>query len=202
MALSCVASIFFLFEKSQFATAVFFGLIFLLLSGRLIYYVNRTNRILEKFLIYLREDDPTLAFTAKQMQKTFQGFHLSLQQITDELKDRRFEKELQSKYLQTIVENVNTGIISFDREGRVELINKTAKRLLGVPRLQSISDINRKHPEFGNRLMKLKPGEQYLEKVTVRDQFNHLSIKTAVLKSMGKQYTIISINDIKTTRIN
>ena len=198
IALSCLAFIFFLFEKSQLATALLFGFITLFFTGRLIYYVNRTNRILEKFLIYLRENDPSLAFTAKHMQKTFQGFHLSLQQITDELKDRRFEKELQSKYLQTIVENVNTGIISFDREGRVELINKTAKRLLGILRLQSISDINRKYPEFGNRLMELKPGEQCLERFTVSGKINHLSIKTSVLKTMDKQYTILSINDIKT----
>ncbi len=197
IALSCMALLYFLTETNKLATTVLFGLLIILLTGRLIYYVNRTNRILSTFLIYLQENDPSIAYTSKHIDKNFRGLNLSLQNIIKDLKETRIEKEIQAQYLQTILENVNAGIITYDNNAKVELINNAAKKFLNIRQLGEISELSQIYPGLAEKLLGLRPGEQLIEKVTGNGRLYHLSIKATVIRSQGEQKTIITIHDIK-----
>ncbi|MCK4699727.1 MAG: PAS domain S-box protein, partial [Bacteroidales bacterium] len=194
---TCLAFVYFLFIRDQPATTVLFGFIAIFFTGRLIYYINRTNRMLDNFIIFMKEHDPTLAISSRFVKKTFHGFYHNLQEIKDEMKEDRIEKEIQTKYLHTIVENVQTGIVTINKNGEVELINKAAKDYLGVTQLRHLSELNKTHSGLAARIRDLNPGEQILEKLTTHGKTHYLSIKGSFIKSKGEPYTIITFNDIK-----
>ena len=197
IAAACLVFVFFLFIRDQPATATLFGFFAIFFTGRLIYYINRTNRILDNFIIFMKEHDPTLAISSQFVKKTFHGFYHNLQKIKDEMKEDRIEKEIQAKYLHTIVENVQTGIVTINKNGEVELINKAAKDYLGVARLRHMSELDKTHSGLAARIRDLNPGEQILEKLTTRRKSHYLSIKGSFIKSKGEPYTIFTFNDIK-----
>lgn len=197
IAAAYLAFIFFLFIRDQPATAILFGFFAVFFTGRLIYYINRTNRMLDNFIIFMKEHDPTLTISSRFVKKTFHGFYHNLQKIEDEMKESRIEKEIQAKYLHTIVENVQTGIVTLNKNNEVELINKAAKNYLGVTQLRHLSELNKTHSGLVARIRDLNPGEQILEKLTIHGKTHCLSIKGSFIKSKGEPYTIITFNDIK-----
>jgi PAS domain S-box-containing protein len=197
IATACLAFVHFMFIRDQPATAILFGFIAIFFTGRLIYYINRTNRMLDNFIIFMKEHDPTLTISSRFVKKTFHGFYHNLQEIEDEMKEGRIEKEIQAKYLHTIVENVQTGIVTINKNGEVELINKAAKDYLGVTRLRHLSELDKTHSGLAARIRDLNPGEQILEKLTTHGKTHCLSIKGSFIKSKGEPYTIFTFNDIK-----
>ena len=196
---SILGTLHFAYLMHQWATSLLFGLIALFLTGRLIYYVNKTNRVLGNFLVYLSEEDPTITFAPEQskVQKTFRGLFVSFQQIIDSIKEKRLEKEVQAQYLDTIVEHINAGIITYDHSGSVRLCNRAAKHFLGMREVGTIGDIEKHQPGFAEKLKCLGPGDQFVEKVLANDQLHQLSIRSSFIKSRGEQYIIVAMNDIK-----
>ena len=62
---SLFLAFFFYYTRQQPTTAAGMILLSLIVLLRLIYLVNRTNRILANFLVYMQEKDPSLSYTVK-----------------------------------------------------------------------------------------------------------------------------------------
>ena len=61
----------------------------------------------------------------KEMKANLEGANVSLSSTYDELRRR-------TRFIETILTNISTGVIVIDRVGRVAMINKVAERLLGI----------------------------------------------------------------------
>ena len=188
---------YFLTVTDQPTTAAGIGIIGVFIMFRLIYYVNRTNRILGDFFLYMKEEDPSLTYTKQYIDRSFKGLNQKLEILIHEFKEDRLEKQIQARYLQTIVDNVTTGIISFDHSGYVHLLNNAARKLLNIRQLKMIEELNHYYPGLGSRIMYLKPREEISEKIVTRDKFHHLSINTSIIKMRGIRNHIITLNDIR-----
>lgn len=57
------------------------------------------------------------------------------------MQETRSEKEESLQYLQTIVKHVAIGIITFRKDGEIELINNAASKLLNVQSLKNIFNL-------------------------------------------------------------
>jgi two-component system nitrogen regulation sensor histidine kinase NtrY len=57
---------------------------------------------------------------------TIESRNLELSESNRQLMERR-------RYIETLLENLTTGVVSLDREGRVTTLNRDARRLLGLP---------------------------------------------------------------------
>ena len=167
---TCFGFIFILTQTNRPVTTLFLGILIILQTNGLIHYVNRTNRELARFLMCLKENDTTVAFSRKNIEKTFKGLFQSFEKITKSLQQARIDKEHQHQYLKTIVEHIGTGLISFDKDGNIELINKTAKSLLKVENINNIKALDKIKPGFADLLLNLKLNEQKL--VTLSTIYN------------------------------
>ncbi len=194
---TCFASIYILTQTSRPATTLFLGILIILQTAGLIHYVNRTNRELARFLIYLKENDTTAAFSKKHIEKTFKGLFQSFEEITKSLQKARIDKEQEHQYLKTIVEHVGTGLISFDKKGNIQLINKTAKSLLNVDNIGNINDLNRIKTGFSEVLSNLKIDEQKLITLSVNNEILQLALRSTILKIQGNPLHIIALHNIR-----
>ena len=194
---TCFAFIYILTQTSRPATTLFLGIIIVLQTAGLIQYVNRTNRELARFLIYLKENDTMAAFAKKNIEKTFKGLFQSFEEISQSLQRARIDKEQEHQYLKTIVEHVGTGLISFDQTGKIELINKTAKSLLKVENVSHIKDLDRIKKGFSDVLSNLKINEQKLITLSVNNEVLKLSLRSTLLKIKGNPLHIVALHNIK-----
>jgi two-component system nitrogen regulation sensor histidine kinase NtrY len=193
----CMDFVYFVFEKQQYTTSILFFVFIVLITGRLVYYLNRTNRLLGMYFVYLNENDMTLAWSSKFIEKNFKGLQISLHGIMEKLKQIRIEKEVQARYLQTIVDNVNVGIITVNSTGKVDIMNKAAIRFLNTGYVRNLVNLDEIHSGLGSKLEKLIPGKPLLEKFVVDGQLYMLSIKATKIKNLGEENTIYTFHDIK-----
>jgi nitrogen fixation/metabolism regulation signal transduction histidine kinase len=151
---------------------------------------------LSNFLSFLEENDTTLAFSKRRIEKSFKDLSLKLDRVNDKLRNARLEKEKQFQYLQAVIKQIDSGIIAFNEEGKIEICNQTAKELLGIRNLKHIKDITESFPEFAGLLRSVKRNMTPV-KVWDRDKQKILAIKTSLLRFDTSTIKIISLQNIK-----
>jgi len=150
----------FLISRQQPSTAIGIGILAFLITLRLIYHVNRTNRILGNFLSYMHEHDPTLHYSVRYVQKNFRGLNEALEKLIREFKETRIDLEVQAHYLENILDNVSTGILTFDDTGRVWSINHSATESLETGPISFLTELDSRHPGLSSKLLDLRNGDQ------------------------------------------
>lgn len=187
---------YFLMVREQPSTAAGVAILALLLTIRLIYYVTRTNRMLGHFLSYMQESDPSLYYSAHYVKRHFKGLHESMECLISELKDHRINLEVQAHYLETILDNVSTGIICFDHNGEIQTINRKAAEYLNIKRLEHIKDLDNSESGLGTRLMKMRAQTDTAETVTHEGRSIQLALHKSQIKLKKETVHIIALNDI------
>lgn len=158
------------------------------------YYINRVNRKLTLFLESIRYEDFSIRFSAdNKLGKSFQALNHQFNEVLEAFRQTRAEKEANLKYIDTIVQHISIGVLSFDVEGRIELINPAAFRLLGIYRLRNISELKATHPSLPEYLMEIRSGSKLLYRTRQEQQ---LSIHAASVRLQGRLVKLISIQNI------
>jgi len=187
---------YFLKERQQPTTASGVAILAFLVTLRLITYVNRTNRILDHFLSYMQEHDPSLHFTVRYVKRHFKGLYENMERLISDLKEHRINLEVQAHYLETILDNVSTGILCYDHQGNIQTMNRTACLYLQVNPLNHLSDLNAYHAGLGSRISNMHPDMEVTETVHNGGIPVQLVIHSSKIKLKQEPIYIIAINDI------
>lgn len=187
---------YFLQVRHQPNTAIGLAIIAFLLTIHLIYHVNRTNRILVSFLSYMHEKDPSLHLSVSFVEKNFRGLNEALDKLIHEFKENRIELEVQARYLETILDNVSTGIICFDHDGRIKTMNKTAKYNLDLDRIKHLDDLDRRHGGLGQRIRRMQADEQMTESLKKDGTSSIINFHCTQIKLKEESIHIVALNDI------
>ncbi len=162
----------------------------------LIRYVERTNRRLTQFLLSIRHSDFSSSFSDQGLGKSFVDLNRSFMEVIEAFKKYRAEKEEHFNYLQTIVQHVSIGIIAYNREGKVDLFNAAAKRLLRIRNVRFISDLEKVKQGFPETLLNLKAGENTLIRLFIKDELLQISAYTTEFRMRGEDYILVNLQDI------
>lgn len=172
------------------------GLIWVVQIIMLIYYVNKTNRDLLLFLQSFEFQDDTLIFN-KNKKLPFKQLYNEFNRIIENFRKVKLEKEMEQQYFQYSIKHVDTGLISFDQSGAVELFNQAAKDLLKLEYLQNIESLDHVKPGLSQQLKDLRPGKQDMIKVVRDEEMLFLSLRAAEFKMQEKTIRLISLQNIK-----
>ncbi len=194
--LAAFSCFYFLQVRQQPNTAVGIAFLGLLLTIRLIYYVNRTNRILGNFFSYMQEHDPSLQFSSRYVKKHFKGLSEAMEGLISDLKEHRINLEVQAHYLVTILDNVSTGILCFDQQGKIQTMNRAARTLLQTEPMEHLTELDGKSPGLGSRILHLQPNREITETVHHRGNQVRLAIYCTKIKLKQDLVHIVAINDI------
>ena len=159
-------------------------------------YVTKVNRKLIYFLESVRYSDFTINFRADNtMGATFRELNQQFNEVLQAFRQARAEKEASLQYLNTIVQHIGTGLITFDGSGQVNIINSAALRMLGIYRLHNLSELEDKHPRLYELLADLNSGVRELYR-TPSDQ--PLALQGAAIQMHGKWVRIVVLQNIQT----
>ena len=98
------------------------------------------------YQITVRADDELgrLIVSFNEMTRQLQENRQALERAARELQEANRELEERTKSTEAILENIPTGVISFDRQGRITQVNSTVDRMFGRPGLtaaRSLADL-------------------------------------------------------------
>lgn len=166
------------------------------LGNGLYRYVTSFNRKFVRFLESVRYSDFTIKFRSDNaMGDTFQELNQQFNEVLMAFRQARAEKEANLHYLNTIVQHIGTGLITFDADGKVNLVNSAALRMLEIYRLRQLSDLQEAHPRLYNLLFQLETGVRELYQ-TPNDQ--PLAIQATAIQMRGSWVRIVALQNIGT----
>ncbi len=181
--------------QTKIISAIIVGIVNVAILFELFRYVERTNRKLTRFLESIRYSDFISGFTVdNKLGKSFQELNDAFNQVIEAFRQTRSEKEEHWQYLNTVVQHVGTGLLSFDQEGNIELINNKAKQFLNSPQIRNIHELENTMPDLVNLLQRLKPGGNQLYRPNAHI---HLVIQATELKLRGEIYKLVSLQNIQ-----
>ena len=197
IALNCLVLIWLYSHTNRPATTLFALVVLILQVISLIRFHNQINRDLANFLIFLQENDTSLAFSKKRIERSFNGLIYHLDKINQKLQHARIDRERQFQYLQAVVKQVDTGIIAYDQEGKVELFNGAAQELLGIRWLQQINSLKDLYPELAESLIPVPRPTAAPIRITINGTNRMLALKSGSLRFNDRVIYLISFQDIK-----
>jgi len=184
----------FIYVEGYIVTSVILVIVILGLIYSLIEYTDKTNRELARFFNSIKLSDFSSNF-AGASGSSFQELNDSLASVINQFNKTRSEKEENFQYLQTVVRHIGIGLLSFKADGKIELINNAAKKLLGKSDLINISGLSTVNGNLVEVLKKIKAGENELVKIE-DDLSKQISVYAAEFKMKNELYKLVSLQDI------
>lgn len=168
-------------NRNWLYTLLFFVATLVLQTLFLIRYVNRTNKELATFIIHLKEQSTSQAFSDSNLEHTFRGLSSAFDQVKQEMKQALEQGQQHENLLSVIINQINTAVLAFDQHGRVRIQNPVVWEMLKINRKNSLNTLTESEPDLMRFIKSLKPGEQKLFKSLDRGiqlLVNSLQVKT------------------------
>lgn len=187
-----------LFRTDYYVSMTLLVVVIVLQVMQLIRYVERTNEKLTRFLNSIRYSDFSRAFPDHGLGSSFEELNNAFSRVIEEFKKERSEKQEHFRYLQTVVQHVGIGLISFNHKGEVELINTAAKRLFQIPTLRNIQTLGNISEPLLKAVLGLKGGNRTLVRVPLGNDTLQLAIYATEFRMHNDLYKLVSFQNIHT----
>jgi len=174
------------------------GVIFLIVlqTWMLVNQVNKTNTDLEKFFSSAQNNDSSVRFSEKTRNNSFRKLHDRMNDLNTIIQSVKIENEKTSQFLQTVVDHVDIGLLSFDENGSIEIFNRAAKRYLNVQQPRQLSTLKTMNDEMYKTINAIKPGQEILHKMIINNHLQSILLKAIELKSESSTIKLVSFQDI------
>ncbi|MFC2125539.1 PAS domain-containing sensor histidine kinase [Bacteroidota bacterium] len=183
-------------KENMLVTSISLALLWFVWIYLLIRYVNKINRDLLVFLQSFKYDDTSLVFS-KNKKQPFQELYLEFNRIIDEFGRIKEEKEIEHQYFESSIMHVNTGLIAWDKDGKIELFNKAAQHLLRVPYVAQLEGFKRVNEDLPEILDNILSNEKKIVKIPFEDEILSLYIRASEFKFGDKPIKLVSLQNIR-----
>ena len=174
--------------------ALLVGVVILFQLFELLRFVSQTNRKLTRFLESIKYSDFISGFsTDDHLGKSFKELNEAFNDVLEAFRKARSEKEEHWQYLNTVVQQVRTGILSVDHQGEIQLINANAKKFMGVTSIQSLEDLIDINPRLYKTIFDVQPGKSAL----YRGAEVLLTIQATELRIRGQTLKLVTLQNIQ-----
>jgi len=112
-------------------------------------------------------------------------------------KNNRRERDSDYQFFRNIVQHVGIGLLTFKKDGTVQIINSAARKLLRVGQISNISQLTETGPTLVEAFQKLKTGGRELIRMRIGDDVIQLSVFAIELTLRGEEIKLISMSNIQ-----
>jgi nitrogen fixation/metabolism regulation signal transduction histidine kinase len=183
--------------KSNYIIFTTAFLVALILLKSIFDQIDQTNKNLTRFLQSIKFSDLSLSFTSNKMGKSFDELNHAFNEVLEEFKKTRGEREENNRYLQTVLRHVGIGLIAFDSNGKIEFINRAARKLLGVQKITHLNISVQLNEQLSRELLRLKSGEKTTVKTVGENDIVQLVVYATEFKMRDSLFKLVSIQNIQ-----
>ena len=152
---------------------------------------------LQEFVESIHYRDFSRYFNVKQAPSELQPLRQGFNEINSTFKVISKEKETQYLYLQKILELVDTGIISFEKDtGELNWMNDTFKRMMEIPYLKTIHSLEKRDKQLYEAFIAIKPGETKVVTITKDNRQVKILLAATMFQTEGKINKVIACQNI------
>ena len=159
-------------------------------------FVSYTDREMTKLLLAIKHKDFPTSFKGKT-GRAFNEMQQASADIMEAFKKISVEKEAQFRFLQTIVDYLDIGIIAIKEKTEIALINKAAQETLKVPAVSYWKQIQQLAPPFAGKIDRMEDNEKELIELKIKENPLQMSTHLSGIKILDDHYQVITFQDIK-----
>ena len=195
LGLSMALFMFMITRPNMLFAAILTFIIIIFQLAEIFRFVSQTNRKLTRFLESVKYSDFISGFASdNKLGKSFKDLNIAFNEVLEAFRKARSEKEEHWQYLNSVVQQVRTGILSFDIDGNVQLMNTNAKRFMGVSALKNIKELIQINPRLYHALNSVEAGKSELYK-SGNDLY--LTIQSTELRIRGVDVKLVTLQNIQ-----
>jgi nitrogen fixation/metabolism regulation signal transduction histidine kinase len=193
---------YFSYSTLQLSLSIFVFLSFVLLLFQvygLLHTLEQPQRDLTRFFEAIEYSDFSQTFSPKAQDKSLETLRTAFNRVIQKFQKVRAENEAQYRYFQTIVQHIGVGILVFTQDGKIDLINQRAKRILGIPALKRIDELSRIDSKLPHIITHLESGEKTQLQVQMPESEDTITlfIHATSFIIQNRPLTLISIQNIQ-----
>ena len=147
------------------------------LIGALTHRLNTLNRKIRLFFDAVQDKENILLFPEENVSQEQKLLNRSLNRINSLLLQTKVEYQKQEHFYHSLLQEVPSGVLAWDRSGKIVIANSAALHLLKCNQLSNSQQVERL--------------------LTNREIYNHLSISRNHMTLQGEVFTLLSIKDIQ-----
>ena len=154
-------------------------------------YIRRTNFLVSRFIESVRFEDYSQRFS----DPSGGGFDVlgeTLDHALKSLQARHTRESADSRYLAAIVDDAPSALLTLDREGRVHMLNKSARQLFARHPLHRLADLDELGPELA-AAVRLPPGTRKITRVILDGVPQKAIFASAQVARLDEPVTVLSI---------
>lgn len=163
------------------------------------YYMfhKKAQTEIQQFVESVHYRDFSRYFDVERAPLELQAFRSGFNEINSTFKVITREKETQYLYLKTILEIVDTGILSYETQsGETLWMNESLKNLLKIPYLKTIYSLEKRQPELYKELVKLLPGHHTVTTLQIDANSFKVLLSATVFQNDNKTYKLVAFQNI------
>lgn len=163
----------------------------------LIKFVDKTNRVILDFFEGIKNNDFSIQKQKSGNDAYSQYLYSQFDMVIKKLKRSKLAKDVHQQYLTTIVQHVGIGLITFNENGEVQIMNIAAKRLLKIENVKNITGLETISKELVKCFWELKTGGRSLITVEIGGDERQLSVYAIELTLGNENFKLISLQNIR-----
>lgn len=162
----------------------------------LLKYLHEPNIEVKEILSAINKQNYSPENQINYSNATASQLHNSINQLLKRHNSQSTHKNEESLFFKNIVQHAGIGLIAIDEEGKVEVMNNAAKKLLQVYDIKYITELQNLSEELVEMFFKLKTGGRDLAKLNIDGELVQLSVYAIELVLKKKAYKMITIQNI------
>jgi len=185
------------YDNAFFVTQLVVFILFGLQIIALVKFMEKGNQELISFLDSIRYDDISFTYKTNSKNEHINKLNEELNKVLKNLREVRREKEADFQYLKNIVQHVGIGLITFDKSGKIQIMNTAAKKLLKVNSVETIYDLSSVSEALVDIFSRLRTGGRDLIRLEIGGDIVQLAIYAIELTLRGEEFKLVSIQNIQ-----
>lgn len=182
--------------KNFFLIVFLIGAIFFQLS-HLLKVIDQSNDTFSSSFDAIHFDDVSNTFKADSQDATVLRLQKELNAAISKLRATRTERDSEYQFFKNIVQHVGIGLLTFKKDGTIQIMNTAAKKLLRVNNAGTVEDLRVVSDSLVEVFLKLKTGGRELIRLKTGDESVQLSVFAIELSMRGEDVKLISMNNIQ-----
>ena len=189
----------FLINQNTFIITILLVLTLVVLQViSIINFIEKSNKEITAFFDSINNGDFSKKYPENTESTYINELNSKLNLVINKIKKVKIDREAKYQYIKTIVQHVGIGIVTFNRNGEIQIINTAAKKLFKISNLRNINQLRNVSEPLVESFMKLKTGGRDLIKIVHSDETIQLSVFAIELTLQGEEFKLVSVQNIQT----
>lgn len=178
-------------------TLVVSGVLLLIMLIELVHYVETSNRHFTAFLNSITVHDFSIHYDLHKKGNSFDVLGKAFNKITLAMQQLNSERAAQHQLLEAVIEHVGIALFCIDDQGKITLMNQSAKRLFNTPYIHHAFALGKIDERLPALVRDATAGESQLINLNLDGQQQPVSMFTTKFELLGENYSLVSLQNIR-----